>query len=119
MFDFKTKYSNYKKCFFVINDYMADDSLCIDIYNNEDGCIARITTCLCNHDLSDNQAYVDLNNCPWAADLIERLNLGTYSGITHGSGYCEYPIYNFNIEELKKHTMHYNGELIENPTIGE
>lgn len=104
MFNFETKYSKYKNCYLEVNNYMVDGSFCIDIYNYEEGNIARITTCLNNPFLSENQGYVDTNNCPWAVDLIERLHLGTPSGITSRSGYCEYPLYDFNIDELNKHT---------------
>lgn len=104
MFEFRTSYSKYENCKLDVNKYMVDDSVCIEIYNDEEGCIARITTCLNSPFLSENQGYVDTNNCPWAVDLIERLHLGTPSGITSRSGYCEYPLYDFNMDELNKHT---------------
>lgn len=42
----KTSYSVYKNCMLRLGKYMMDESLAVEIYNRQDGEIARLTTCL-------------------------------------------------------------------------
>lgn len=44
----KTNYSVYKNCMLRLGRYMSDGSLAVEIYNRQDGEIARLTTCLCD-----------------------------------------------------------------------
>lgn len=46
-------------------------------------------------------AYVDTNNCPWATSFIEENGFGKFTGKTCNSGWCEYPLYEFDMEKLK------------------
>ena len=53
--------------------------------------------------LPDNRAYVDTNNCP--SDLIQALEeqgVITKTLILAPSGFCVYPLYEFNQEWLNK-----------------
>lgn len=52
--------------------------------------------------LSPSHAYVDTNNCPWAEKFIERYGLGRFTGLTRQSGYCSYPLYEFNIKRIEE-----------------
>lgn len=103
MIDVKTQYSTYNNCVVQLDNYMADGSLAIELWNKEEGPIARLTVCLSNPEIEKNQAYVDTNNCPWAEKLIKDYNLGKPTEDVGFSGYCAYPLYEFNLEELKKH----------------
>lgn len=47
-----------------------------------------------------NAAYIDTNNFPWATQLIYK-GFAIDTGFTKKSGYCEYPLYQFNEEWLK------------------
>ena len=67
----KTNYSTYKNCMLRLGRYMTDGSLAVEIYNRQDGEIARLTTCLCDPTLPEDMAYVDTNNCPWAVAFLE------------------------------------------------
>ena len=40
----KTSYSVYKNCMLRLGKYMMDESLAVEIYNRQDGEIARLTT---------------------------------------------------------------------------
>lgn len=47
--------------------------------------------------LPENMAYVDTNNMPDAERFIKDNDLGTFAGKKKQSGFCEYPLYKFNI----------------------
>lgn len=47
-----------------------------------------------------NCAYVDLNNCPFATQLLEQ-GVAVDTGLTKQSGFCTYPLWQFNEEFLK------------------
>lgn len=64
---------------------------------------ATLTTKLDVAGFSDEYAFVDTNNCPWAEELIKEYNLGKPTGMSARSGYCTYPLYKFNFDELEKH----------------
>lgn len=99
-FDLTTDYETYKDCFFALNNYQMNESLAIDIWNYEDGPIARLTVCLGNVS-NENSAYIDTNNCSWAENFIKEMQLGKPTGKTCRSGFCVYPEYEFNIDKLR------------------
>lgn len=96
----KTNYSVYKNCMLRLGRYMLDESLAVEIYNRQDGEIARLTTCLCDPTLPEDVAYVDTNNCPWAVTFLEENGLAEKTGKTKRSGYCVYPAMRFNREKI-------------------
>ena len=58
-----------------------------------------------------NTSYIDINNCPWAVQLIEQ-GYAVDTGFHKDSGFCSYPLYQFtekffalfkDNEELKKY----------------
>lgn len=81
--------------------YASDGSLAIDLWSNAEGPIARLTVCLCDKSLKENQAYVDTNNNPMAPMFIEKYGLGKPTGKMKASGFCVYPLYEFDVEKLK------------------
>ena len=98
-----TGYATYENCHLVLNTYKLDDSLCIDIVNDEDGQIARITKCFPDGTNMNGKAFVDINNCPWAEDFIKEYMIGKPLGISMISGWCEYPMYQFIKDEIMKY----------------
>lgn len=48
-------------------------------------------------------AYLDTNNFPQAEELVRKTGLGTPTGQTYASGFCVYPLYNFDREKLKEY----------------
>ena len=98
----KTTFGTYKNCWLELNKYVYDNSLAIMIHNMEDGPIAKITTCSDGFSLQKNEAYIDTNNCPWAEDFIREYQLGKPTGRKARSGYCEYPVYRFDMDRLEE-----------------
>lgn len=100
-----TPYATYGDLKITINRYKADNSVCVDLWNNEEGAIARLTTCLNQKGkLKDNESYLDTNNCPWVIGFIKKYNLGEVSEFRCGySEYCTYPVVTWNMDELKKY----------------
>lgn len=48
-----------------------------------------------------NAAYIDNNNCPWAVSELIEMGIAKDTGYTKGSGWCEYPLLQFDEEWLK------------------
>ena len=98
----KTDYATYKNCSLELGKYRTGE-LAIQIWNHEEGPIATLTVCLpFGGNLKENESYVDINNCPWAGKFIEQYELGEFTGRYGFSGYCTYPLYEFNMDKLQK-----------------
>ncbi|MBQ7774767.1 MAG: DUF4313 domain-containing protein [Lachnospiraceae bacterium] len=50
----------------------------------------------------DYCGFVDLNNMPELERFIADNDLGEFTGLTQRSGFCEYPLYLFNVEKLRE-----------------
>ena len=50
----------------------------------------------------DYCGYVDLNNMPELEKFIADNELGEFTGLMKRSGFCEYPLYLFNVNRLRK-----------------
>lgn len=46
--------------------------------------------------------YVDTNNMPEMEKFIKSNDLGEFTGLTLRSGFCEYPLYVFNVDKLRE-----------------
>lgn len=51
--------------------------------------------------VAENCGYVDTNNCPWACKFIIDNGLGCFTGKWGHSGYCDYPLFEFNMDAIK------------------
>jgi len=98
----KTNFGDYDGCFLELNTYAHSNSVCIDIVSKTEGPLARITTCLID-DIPESFGFVDTNNCPWAEDFINEFGLGIHTGMHCESGFCSYPLYEFNMDKLKEY----------------
>ena len=104
-----------------LNRYKVDNTLAIQLYctDPDDGFeepFATLTVCLDlthqNYDdptdreddlARNNISFLDTNNCSWGEDFVEKYKLGVPTGRYLRSGFCEYPLYEWNLEELKKY----------------
>lgn len=84
-----------------LDKYINNDNLCI-ILDCDEGIYGLLTKNF-DHTLDEDMAYVDINNFPEAPKFIEKYKLGVPTGFYIGSGFCEYPLYIFDIEEVKKY----------------
>lgn len=100
----KTEYGTYHNCRLVADRYLLDESLCIRIVEDDGEGVAILTVCLDAIGLKSNEAFVDTNNCPWADSFIETYELGTFTGKKKPSGYCVYPLYQFDMDKVGKYT---------------
>ncbi len=50
----------------------------------------------------DYCGYVDLNNMPELEKFTKDNDLGEFTGLTRISGFCEYPLYLFNVDKLRE-----------------
>lgn len=66
---------------------------------------ANLTVNLPGFPESGNLAFINANNFPEAEVLISKYKLGVPTGEVRHSGFCSYPEYRFDIEELKKYCI--------------
>lgn len=62
---------------------------------------SRINPDVCEVIGMPNAAYVDTNNCPWAVSELVSMGAAKDTGYTMQSGWCEYPLLQFNEEWLR------------------
>lgn len=96
----KTYFGEYKGCCLDVGRYVADGSLAVTAMNRTDGVIARLTVCLDDNELCGDEAYIDVNNCPWAVQLLLDTGIAEQTGRVRQSGYVRYPSMKFNMEKL-------------------
>lgn len=103
--ELKTRYATYKDCYLTIDRYVADKSPAIQIWNAEDGPIAKLTVCLDAKELGlkPNESFVDVNNLPEAIDFIREYKLGELTEFAAWSGFCRFPLVAFNMDEIDKY----------------
>ena len=100
LLEVKTEWAVYKDCFLQVARYQADNSRAIEIWNNEEGPIARITVCITGSGLAEDETVIDTNNCPWAMEFIKQHGFGQATGRMVRSGYCTYPVVKLDIEKI-------------------
>jgi hypothetical protein len=107
LLEVKTSYATYTDCTLRVGQYQMDGSIAVEIFSRREGPVARITVCLCDSALAENEAYVDTNNCPLVVDFFEAKGLAKSTGRTRRSGYCIYPAMEFDREKIAK----FEGEM--------
>ena len=111
------------ECYIILNRYKADNTLAIDLVSIDGEPITRLTVCTADEyhlmtaiNTPDNISWVDINNNPTAMNFIDEYKLGEPVRINgriavFASGFCEYPLYKFNLDELRKYTIQDNSKL--------
>ena len=97
--EINTQYTN-AKCYLRIDCYY-NYNIAIQAMDISD-CTPFATLTVNLSELKEPYAYLDTNNCPWVMDLFEKYNLGMWTWLTKWSGYCEYPLYELNLDRIRK-----------------
>lgn len=98
---------NGSKVYVKLSAYNFDGSVAIQLYDAvDDAPYATLTVCL-QDDLGlpyfcagKSANFVDVNNNPGAEEFIAKYGLGKPAGRTARSGWCEYPLYEFDLKKL-------------------
>ncbi len=64
----------------------------------------------------DYCGYLNNNNLPQLKEFIETNGIGEFTGLTKQSGFCEYPLYLFQVDRLRE--LCPNGMLVYEQGIG-
>ena len=92
---------------YTVQNYMNQKrfGLCLDLlYESEEKewlPFCRLTTNFSEWIGLKNAAYVDLNNCPFATQLLDA-EFAKDTGFTKKSGFCEYPLWVFEEDFLRR-----------------
>ena len=87
-----------------INTYLNNGCMYIGLTTYEEGYREPYGDITVNLDgkAPDYCGYVDLNNMPELEKFIADNDLGEFTGLTKRSGFCEYPLYLFNVDKLRE-----------------
>lgn len=87
-----------------INNYRNNNGLYLGLMGREEDCFEPYGDISVNLGAKapDYCAYVDINNMPELEKFIEENDLGEFTGLTQRSGFCEYPLYMFNVDKLRE-----------------
>lgn len=99
----KTKYSEYKNVFVRLGSYIANDSIAIELWNNKEGMIARITVCIPNSTIKEDEVIINTDSHPWAMEFIKEHGLGIEIEKMIKSVYGIYPVVKLNLKEISKY----------------
>lgn len=90
-----------------VNRYAAGDGVALELWVESEYCYepyASMTVNL-NRPASEGCAYLDVNNFPEGVNLMAAYDLGVFTGWVKRSGFCEYPEYRLNMDEIAKYAM--------------
>lgn len=89
--------------------YIFGEGLCIHLQCCDEDCygepFGNLTVNIQGKTCEKDEAYVDTNNMPNAEQFIKEYRLGKPTGKTAKSGYCTYPLYKFDMEQIAKYAI--------------
>lgn len=90
-----------------LNTYQNNGTLAIMLFEPGEGPFTSLTVNIedSNRYASESKAFVDTNNNPEAIAFIEENKLGQFTGITGNSGFCTYPLYEFDLNKLRSELL--------------
>lgn len=92
--------------YLVASTYCYSNTIYLGIICAEEGVpYADLTVNLNNYSsyLKKNEGFIDTNNTSHALEFIDKYKLGKYTDISMPSGYCSYPLYEFDMNEIAKY----------------
>lgn len=92
-----------EQLYLVRQTYFHPQTLCVKAYDKDGVPFATLTVNLCSKSQSFNTAFVDTNNCPWVEQFLVLNHIASrVENISASSGYCTYPLYEFDMAKLCK-----------------
>ena len=89
---------------FDIQQYMNNRAMFIGLMCNEDGYEEPFGDVTVNLSVAAPNycGYLNVNDMPDIEKFITDNDLGEFTGFTQRSGFCEYPLYLFNVDKLRE-----------------
>ena len=83
-------------------NYRDNDTLAVFATEDDDD-FATLTVNLPESNLfcDEKTAFIDTNNCPWAEQFLKENKIAKPTGHYGHSGWCSYPLYEFNLSLFK------------------
>lgn len=87
-----------------IQQYINNGRIAVELISYEEGEPEPFGSLTVNIDAPapDYCGYLDINNLSNAEKFVTENELGEFTGLTGRSGYCEYPLYLFNVDRLRE-----------------
>ena len=85
----------------IMLDKYENGNIAVTLYTKRGEPFADLTVNIC--ELPKGLACIDINNFPEAIDLIKEYDLGKFTNNFVQSGFCQYPVYVLNMENLEKY----------------
>ena len=73
----------------------------IQLYTDDGEPFVTLTVNIC--ELPTDEACIDINNFPDGIELIRKYELGVFTGNYVYSGFCSYPVFYLNMDNVKKY----------------
>lgn len=89
------------KVYTYTGEYANNNNIAIGLITEDGEPFATLTVNICR--LEKGLACIDTNNCSGAIDLIKKYNLGEFTNNFCQSGYCTYPVFKLNMDNINKY----------------
>ena len=101
--ELKTQFGTTENVTLTVNTYVDNNSLYVGMTTAEDGFpepYGDVTVNLLSS-VPPYCAFVDTNNMPELEDFLVKNGIAEFTGLMQKSGYCSYPLYQFNVEKMR------------------
>ena len=89
-----------EKVFITRDSYSNNGNTAICLYCEDGAPWATLTVNL--EGLPSGLCYLDTNNVPNAEEFVQKYGIGSPTGLYGQSGFCEYPLYQLNLDRLNE-----------------
>ncbi len=116
--EFNTSWGKTKKVELEINYYMNNHCIYIGLTTGKGANLESFADVTVNLDgkAPDYCGYLNTNNLSGLEEFVVKNGIGEFTGLTKQSGFCEYPLYLFNVDKLRE--LCPNGMLVYEQGIG-
>lgn len=94
-------FGNVYKVYAYVGEYVTTKNVAIELITEDGEPFATLTVNI--EPLEEGFACIDVNNCSGALDLIKKYKLGKFTNDYCYSGYCKYPIFKLNMDNINKY----------------